>query len=232
MEEFVRCDLACLPHACLTMDLWTKRKWQVFMPSLFTQSVNTKWKPRIFVLATDSFLDKHNAFNIAKSYDDNFIEKFKLTWKVRKVATDNATSIATAFQALCNFCDVFCYHHLHAFSFLLLFRVLFNWLLFNGKAKTFKLWEIAVVKPDLAPLQEPSTTISAFIAFTFLFYKMYLQFRFVINYKFKNNSNYNCNLRFLAQSDCNVIENFEGVIVIIIECNLMKLIHSGDNTMA
>ena len=88
------------------------------------------------------------------------------------------------------------------------------------------------MKPDLAPLQEPSTTISAFIAFTFLFYKMYLQFRFVINYKFKNNSNYNCNLRFLAQSDCNVIENFEGVIVIIIECNLMKLIHSGDNTMA
>jgi len=39
--------------------------------------INTKGTFRIFVLETDSFLDKHRAYNIAKSYD-NVIEKFKL----------------------------------------------------------------------------------------------------------------------------------------------------------
>jgi len=39
--------------------------------------INTKWKFRIFVLETNSFLDKHGAYNIAKSFD-NVIEKFKL----------------------------------------------------------------------------------------------------------------------------------------------------------
>jgi len=40
--------------------------------------INTKWKFRIFILETDSFLDKRRAYNIAKSYD-NVIENFKLT---------------------------------------------------------------------------------------------------------------------------------------------------------
>jgi len=40
--------------------------------------INTKWKLRIFVLATDSFLVEHTACNIAKFYD-SIIGKFKLT---------------------------------------------------------------------------------------------------------------------------------------------------------
>jgi len=39
--------------------------------------INTKWEFRIFVLETDSFLDKHGAYNIAKSHD-SVTEKFKL----------------------------------------------------------------------------------------------------------------------------------------------------------
>jgi len=37
------------------------------------------------------------AYNIVKSYD-NVIENFKLTWKVTKVASDNATSMAKSFK--------------------------------------------------------------------------------------------------------------------------------------
>jgi len=58
--------------------------------------MNAQWKLQIFVLATDSILDKHTACDIAKSYD-NVIQKFKLTVKVTKVESDNATFMAEAF---------------------------------------------------------------------------------------------------------------------------------------
>ena len=55
------------------------------------------WKLCSFVLAADSFLEKHTACNIAKAYD-HVIEKFKLTSKVTKVVSDNASSMVKAFQ--------------------------------------------------------------------------------------------------------------------------------------
>jgi len=69
MEEFVQCELACLPHAYPTIDLWTNRIMVSFQ-AITVRFINTKWKLRIFVLETDSFLDKHTACNIAKSYDN------------------------------------------------------------------------------------------------------------------------------------------------------------------
>ena len=82
MEEFVRCELACLSDAYLTIDLWTNR----IMPSFQAISVhfintNTKWKLRIIVLATDSFSDKRTANTIAKS-------KRQCYWKVKDNAID------------------------------------------------------------------------------------------------------------------------------------------------
>jgi len=70
---------------------------------------DTKWKFRVFVRATDSFLDKYTASNLAKSYG-NVAEKFKLTGKLTKVASDNATSTDEAFQVFCNSCAVLCFH--------------------------------------------------------------------------------------------------------------------------
>jgi len=61
-----------------------RRIWETFGNSLASfqaitvHFINTKWKFRTFVLETDSFLDKHRAHNIAKSYD-NAIENFTLT---------------------------------------------------------------------------------------------------------------------------------------------------------
>jgi len=68
MEKFVRCELACLSDAYLTIDLWTNRIMASFQAiSVHFTNTNTKWKLRIFVVATDSFSDKHTPNNIAKS---------------------------------------------------------------------------------------------------------------------------------------------------------------------
>jgi len=45
-----------------------------------------------FVVAADSFLDMHTARNIAKPYD-GIIESFKLTSKVTKIVSDNASYV-------------------------------------------------------------------------------------------------------------------------------------------
>ena len=60
---------------------------------------DSTWKLCSFLMAADSFLEKHTACNIAKAYD-NVIEKFKLTSKVNKIASDNASSMVKAFQIL------------------------------------------------------------------------------------------------------------------------------------
>jgi len=68
MEEFVRCELACLSDAYWTIDLWTNRIMASFQAiNVHFINTNKKWKLRIFVLATDSFSDKHTPNNIAKS---------------------------------------------------------------------------------------------------------------------------------------------------------------------
>ena len=59
--------------------------------------IDAIWKLYSFVLAADSFLEKHTACNITKAYDD-VIKKFKLTSKVTKVVSDNASSVVKAFQ--------------------------------------------------------------------------------------------------------------------------------------
>ncbi|XP_076806287.1 zinc finger BED domain-containing protein 4-like [Clavelina lepadiformis] len=59
--------------------------------------VDAEWKLRSFVLAVDSFLGRHTAENIVEAYD-NVIEKFRLTTKVKKVVSDNASSMIKAFQ--------------------------------------------------------------------------------------------------------------------------------------
>ena len=46
--------------------------------------IEATWKLYSFVLAADSFLEKHTACNITKAYDD-VIKKFKLTSKVVQV---------------------------------------------------------------------------------------------------------------------------------------------------
>ena len=46
----------------------------------------------------DSFLGRHTAENIAEAYD-NVVEKFRLTAKVKKVVSDNDSSMIKAFQA-------------------------------------------------------------------------------------------------------------------------------------
>ena len=85
--------------------------WQVSIPLLFISMTQNgsfepmSWKQTHFY----TFLHKHRAYNIVKSYD-NVIEKFKLTWKVTKVESDNATPMDKAFQAYCNSCGLLCYH--------------------------------------------------------------------------------------------------------------------------
>jgi len=96
MEEIMRRELARLPHVYLTIDFWTNRNMASFL-GITVHFIDVEWKLRTFVLAADSFLEKHTACNIAKSYD-NVIEKFKLTSKVTKVVPDNASSIIKAFQ--------------------------------------------------------------------------------------------------------------------------------------
>ena len=61
--------------------------------------IDATWKLCGFVLAADSFLEKHIACNISKAYGD-VIEKFKLTSKVTKVVSDNTFSMVKAFQIL------------------------------------------------------------------------------------------------------------------------------------
>ena len=98
MEEEMRHQLACLSHVYLTIDLWTNRNMSNFL-SITAHFIDATWKLCGFVLAADSFLEKHTACNIAKAYDD-VIEKFKLTSKVNKVVSDNASSMVKAFQIL------------------------------------------------------------------------------------------------------------------------------------
>ena len=100
--------------------------------------------------------------------------------------------------------------------YLLFLHVLFRWLLFNAKTKTFKLWEICNVKPVFTPLREISPYLYVLLSHSYNVFVI----RFVITTS-KNTCNYNYNLRFLAQNNCNIIENFEGVIVIAI---IMELI--------
>ena len=59
--------------------------------------IDATWKLCSFVLAANLFLEKHTAYNISKAYDD-VIKKFKLTSKVTKVVSDNASSMVKAFQ--------------------------------------------------------------------------------------------------------------------------------------
>ena len=75
-----------------------KQKHVKFL-GLTAHFIDATWKLCGFVLAADSFLEKHTACNIAKAYDD-VIEKFKLTSKVTKVVSDNASSRVKAFQIL------------------------------------------------------------------------------------------------------------------------------------
>jgi len=74
------------------------------------------------------------------------------------LASDNSTSVAKAFQALCNSC-LYC---VITYLFISIFTcsLLSKWLLFNVKAKTFKLRKKINVNVDLAPLQVSSTIFS------------------------------------------------------------------------
>ena len=96
MEEEMRHQLACLSHVYLTIDLWTNRNMSSFL-GITVHFIDATWKLCSFVLAADSFLEKHIACNIAKAYDD-VIKKFKLTSKVTKVISDKASSMVKAFQ--------------------------------------------------------------------------------------------------------------------------------------
>ena len=96
MEEELKHQLACLSHVSLTIDLWTSRNMSNFL-GITVYFIDTIWKLCSFVLAADSFLEKHTACNITKVYDD-VIKKFKLTSKVTKVVSDNASSMVKAFQ--------------------------------------------------------------------------------------------------------------------------------------
>ena len=83
MEEFVRCELARLSDAYLTIDLWTNRIVASFQAIIVLFiNTNTNWKLRIFVLATDSFSEKHTPNNIAKS-------KRQCYWKVQMNMKNN-----------------------------------------------------------------------------------------------------------------------------------------------
>ena len=83
-------------HVYLTIDLWTNRNMSNFL-GITANFIDATWKLCGFVLAADSFLEKHTTCHIAKAYDD-VIEKFKLTSKVIKVVSDNASSMVKAFQ--------------------------------------------------------------------------------------------------------------------------------------
>ena len=96
MAEEMQRELACLPHVYLTNDLWTNRNMSSFL-GITVHFIDAEWKLRSFILATDSFLERNAACNIAKAYDD-VIERFKLTSKVAKVVSDNASSMVKAFQ--------------------------------------------------------------------------------------------------------------------------------------
>ena len=96
MEEEMKHQLACLSHVYLTIDFWTSRNMSNFS-GITVYFIDTIWKLCNFVLAADSFLEKHTACNIAKVYDD-VIKKFKQTSKVTNVVSDNASSMVKAFQ--------------------------------------------------------------------------------------------------------------------------------------
>ena len=96
MEEAMRRELARLSNVYLTIDLWTNRNMTNFL-GITIHYIDAEWKLRSFVLAMDSFLGRHTAENIAEAYD-NVVEKFRLTAKVKKVVSDNASSMIKAFQ--------------------------------------------------------------------------------------------------------------------------------------
>ncbi|XP_076808523.1 zinc finger BED domain-containing protein 4-like [Clavelina lepadiformis] len=96
MEEEMRREIARLSNVYLTIDLWTNRNMTSFL-GITMHFVDAEWKLRSFVLAVDSFLGRHTAENIAEAYD-NVIEKFRFTTKVKKVVSDNASSMIKAFQ--------------------------------------------------------------------------------------------------------------------------------------
>ena len=85
-----------LSNVYLTIDLWTNRNMTSFL-GITIHYIDAEWKLRSFVLAVDSFLGRHTAENIAEAYD-NFVEKSRLTAKVKKVVSDNASSMIKAFQ--------------------------------------------------------------------------------------------------------------------------------------
>jgi len=92
----MRHELACLSSVYLTIDLWTNRNMTSFL-GITVHFLDAEWKLRSFVLAVDLFLGRHTAENIAEAYD-NVIQKFRLTTKVKKVVSDNASSMVKAFQ--------------------------------------------------------------------------------------------------------------------------------------
>lgn len=96
MEEAMRQKLAHLSNVYLTIDLWTNRNMTSFL-GITVHFIDEEWKLNSFVLATDSFKGRHTAENIAEAYD-NVIEKYRLTTKVSKVVSDNASSMIKAFR--------------------------------------------------------------------------------------------------------------------------------------
>jgi len=91
----MRCELARLPLVYQTIYLWTNRNVASFL-DITIPFIDVEWKLRTFVLAADSFLENHTSCNISKYYD-NVTEKFKLTSKVPKMVSDNASSMVKAF---------------------------------------------------------------------------------------------------------------------------------------
>jgi len=96
MEKAIQCKLTHLSHVYLTIDLWTNRNMKSFL-GITIHFIDEEWKLSSYVLAADSFPGRHTAENIAEAYD-NVVEKFKLTTKVTKVVSDNASSMLKAFQ--------------------------------------------------------------------------------------------------------------------------------------
>ena len=93
------------------------------------------------------------ACNMAKSYD-HVVKKFKLTWKVLKVVSNNATSMSQTFQVSCNYWAVSCYLYLHIFSICYFYMYSSIACSLNVKAETFKLWRRTNVKPVPTPRQK------------------------------------------------------------------------------
>ena len=92
----MRHEPACFPHFYLTVDLWVNRNISSFLGNT-VRFVEAEWKLCSFILAADSFLERHTAYNIAKTYND-VIEKFELTSKVAKCVSVNASSMVKALQ--------------------------------------------------------------------------------------------------------------------------------------